>query len=72
MGAPVRVRTVDILRLAAEAHHDPRTVRRVLEGKGSDMTRSSVVDAAKRLGLELELQSPTAGDDRAQLRIRAT
>jgi hypothetical protein len=47
------VRAVDVLRLAAEVHKDPRTVVRVITGGGSRYSRSAVEDAAKRLGIAL-------------------
>lgn len=47
------VRSIDVLRLAAEAQRDPRTVKAVIEGRASGMSRSSVEDAAKRLNIEL-------------------
>jgi hypothetical protein len=42
-----------VLRLAAESCRDPRTVRAVLEGRGTRMSTSAVQAAAKRLGVKL-------------------
>jgi hypothetical protein len=53
MVAARRVRQVDVMRIAVEAHRDQRTVQRVLAGKCSDLTRSAVIDAAKKLDIEL-------------------
>lgn len=47
------------LRLAAEAATDPRTVRKVMEGKlTSAKSEKCVREAAKRLGIKLPPQKP--------------
>jgi hypothetical protein len=42
-----------IIRLAAESCRDPRTVEAVLRGKATDHSRAAVIDAARRLGIDL-------------------
>lgn len=39
--------------LAVEARRDPRTVRRVIDGRGRGLADLCVREAAKRLGIEL-------------------
>lgn len=68
MSNAVRLRQVDIWRLAAEANRDPGTVKRVLEGKGRNLSRSAVIEAARRLNIEL----PPGFEDPPPTRMRAT
>jgi hypothetical protein len=41
----------DVLRVAARAGVDPRTVRAVVDGKGSKLSRTAVLDALRALKL---------------------
>jgi hypothetical protein len=53
MVAPRKLRQVEILKIAAHAHRDPRTVLRVMQGGCHAMVRDGVIEAARRLGIEL-------------------
>ena len=69
MSTIVRMRQEDIWRLAAEAHRDPTTVKRVLEGKGTtSLSRAAIIEAAKRLAIAL----PPGFEDPPPTRLRAT
>ena len=68
MANPTRMRQTDIWRLAAEAHRDPKTVLGALEGRGTSLTRQSIVEAAKRLSIAL----PPGFEDAPPTRMRAT
>lgn len=57
------VRSVDVLRIAAEIHRDPRTVVRAIEGRGTRNSRSAVDDAAGRLNIQLPPPSAGSVDD---------
>jgi hypothetical protein len=61
----MKLHTCDVLRLAAEAGRHPDTIRGVLQGRGNEMSKRAVLEAARRLGIVLGLAPvPT--------RIRAT
>jgi len=48
----------NVLRIAAEACRDVRTVERVLRGQGTtDLSRAAVRDAARRLAIEIPKES---------------
>ena len=51
----MKLHAVDVLRLAAEAGRHPDTIRAVLQGRGNEMSKRAVLDAARRLGLALAL-----------------
>jgi hypothetical protein len=63
-----RLRQEDIWKLAAEAHRDPTTVRRVLAGKSTALSKAAVIDAAQRLNIQL----PSSLESEVSGRIRAT
>lgn len=42
-----------VRRLAVECHRDPRTIRNALEGRGGPMVREQVIEAIRRLGLNI-------------------
>ncbi len=46
-------KTVEVYRLCAETGCDPRTVRLVLEGQGSRLSKLAIMAAAQRLGITL-------------------
>lgn len=48
-----RLTRPEILRLAAEAARDPKTVERVIKGAGNAQSRAAVDAAAKRLEIKL-------------------
>jgi hypothetical protein len=48
-----RLKNAEILRIAAEAHRDSRTVAAVLKGDGGANSREAVVEAARKLGIKL-------------------
>jgi hypothetical protein len=43
----------DILRIAAESSHDPRTVVKACKGEGTTLSRARIEAAAARLGIAL-------------------
>lgn len=53
MSVQGRIRNADVLRIAAEAHRDARTVQAVLHGKGGTNSREAVVTAARVLAIKL-------------------
>jgi hypothetical protein len=53
MGKTIWVTERNICLIAAEACRSVSTVKRVLRGQGTDLTIAAVIEAAKRLGLEL-------------------
>lgn len=53
MPKPLGIRRADVLRLAAEATRDPRTVEKAIRGKATNNAIEGVQQAAERLGIKL-------------------
>lgn len=52
-GSDTKLTRAEVLRLAAESAHDPRTVVKACRGESTDLSRARIEAAATRLGISL-------------------
>jgi hypothetical protein len=71
MPNPIRITRPELYKIAGEACRDTKTVEKVLAGGGNDQSRASVIEAAKRLGIDIGItvrtdEAPALTGERAR------